>query len=412
MLKQVIIIGAGLAGLSAAKKLKEQNIPFVLLEAAERVGGKIDSITYDNGIYFELGPQFFNNDMHAFNQLLSVANIPVVETALDSNSIEVDDYRRLDVTPIIQKLHTIEKTSLSEDIPLQTLYEKVITNEQDRRIIESYFCEILNIHPSQASAIASLESSNRYLSEQNDLLLQGAKPFKELTQYLASLFQEELFTNHLVNAIHKVNDYYEVHTTKQVFYAQAVIIAVPPTIACQIQFSESLKTHFMPALQSYVDGAIIKITWLYPQKFWQDKQPLNGVIYTSVPGVSVVDSSKKQEDARLTMFIGAEAAHEFATLNTQTRLQQATALLKQYFGEIAHSYTNVQESIWVNHPYCGGGYSAKVKFDGLIDAPKILRTPHENIVFASSEVALKFPNFMEGAIQAGYNAVDKLKFKK
>ncbi|MCH7322146.1 FAD-dependent oxidoreductase [Solibacillus sp. MA9] len=412
MLKQVIIIGAGLAGLSAAKKLKEQNIPFVLLEAAERVGGKIDSITFDNGIYFELGPQFFNNDMHAFKQLLSAANIPVVETALDSNSIEVDDYRRLDVTPIIQKLHTIEKTSLSEDIPLQTLYEKVITNEQDRRIIESYFCEILNIHPSQASAIASLESSNRYLSEQNDLLLQGAKPFKELTQYLASLFQEELYTNHPVYAIHKVNDYYEVHTTKQVFYAQTVIIALPPTIACKIQFSEKLKTHFMPALQSYVDGAIIKITWLYPQKFWQDKQPLNGVIYTSVPGVSVVDSSKKQEDARLTMFIGAEAAHEFATLNTPTRLQQATTLLEQYFGEIVHSYTNVQESIWVNHPYCGGGYSAKVKFDGLIDAPMILRTPHENIVFASSEIALKFPNFMEGAIQAGYNAVDKLILKK
>lgn len=55
MHKQVIIIGAGLAGLSAAKKLKEQNTPFVLLEATERIGGKIDSITHENGHYFELG---------------------------------------------------------------------------------------------------------------------------------------------------------------------------------------------------------------------------------------------------------------------------------------------------------------------------------------------------------------------
>ncbi|KMY52107.1 flavin monoamine oxidase family protein [Peribacillus loiseleuriae] len=412
MHKQVIIIGAGLAGLSAAKKLKEQNTPFVLLEATERIGGKIDSITHENGHYFELGPQFINDDMHAFNQLLSEANIPVAETALDSELIEVDDHSKLDATPIFQKLHAIEEDSLSEDVPLQTLYEEFITNEQDRRILESYFCEILNIHPSQASTIASFESSKRYISEQNDLLLQGAKPFKELTHYLASLFQEELLTNHPVIAIHKVNDGYEVHTKKQVFYVQAVIIAVPPTIASQIQFSESLNTHFMPALQSYVNGAIIKITWLYPRKFWQDKQPLHGVIYTSVPGVSVVDSSKKQEDARLTMFIGAGTAQEFANLDATTRLQKATALLERYFGKIAHGYTDVQESVWVNHPYYGGGYSAKVKFGGLIDAPEILRTPHENVVFASSELALKFPNFMEGAIQAGYTAVDELKLKK
>ncbi len=412
MQKQVIVIGAGLAGLSAAKKLKEQNIPFVLLEATERVGGKIDSVTHDNGYYFELGPQFFNDDMHAFNQLLSEAHIPVVETALDRESIEVDDYRKLDVSTIFQELHTIEEVPLTEDVPLQTLYEKVITNEQERRIVKSYFCEILNIQPSQVSAIASIASNKRYISEQNDLLLQGAKPFKMLTQYLASLFQEELFTNHPVTAIRKMNDGYEVHTKKQVFHANAVIIAVPPTIASQIQFSDSLVTHFMPALRSYLDGAIIKITWLYPRKFWQDKQLLHGIIYTSVPGVSVVDSSKKQEDARLTMFIGAQIAQEFDKVDATIRLQKATALLKQYFGEIANNYMDVQESVWVNHPYCGGGYSAKVKFGGLIDAPEILRTPHENVVFASSEVALKFPNFMEGAIQAGYTAVDELKLKK
>ena len=295
MQKQVIIIGAGLAGLSAAKKLKEQNIPFVLLEATERVGGKVDSVTHDNGNYFELGPQFFNDDMHAFNQLLSAAHIPVAETALDNKSIEVDDQLKRDIAPIMQKLYAIEEVSLSTMFRYKLLYEKFITNEQDRRIIESYFCEILNIHPSQSSAIASLKSSNRYLSEQNDLLLQGAKPFKELIHYLTSLFQEELFTNHPVKAIHKMKDGYEVHTDKQVFYAHAVIIAVPPTIASQIQLSGSLNTHFMPALQSYVDGAIIKITWLYPRKFWQDKQPLHGVIYSSVPGISVVDSSKKKE---------------------------------------------------------------------------------------------------------------------
>lgn len=411
MHKQVVIIGAGLAGLSAAKKLKERTIPFVLLEASERAGGKVDSITHDNGHYFELGPQFFNNDMHAFNQLLSEAIIPVVETALDSESIEVDDHLKLDVGLLFKKLDAIEE-DLSEDVPLQTVYEKNIANAQDRRILESYFCEILNIHPSQVSTIAFFESSKRYLSEQNDLLLQGEKPFKELICYLASLFQEELFTNHPVTAIQKVKDGYEVHTKKQVFYAQAVIIAVPPTVASNIQFSESLNTHFVPALQSYVDGAIIKITWIYPRKFWQDKQPLNGVIYTSVPGVSVVDSSKKKEDARLTMFIGAGAAQELADLDAQTRLQKAIALLERFFGKIAHSYTDVQESIWVKHPYCGGGYSAKVKFGGLVDAPEILRTPYENVVFASSELALKFPNFMEGAIQAGYNAVDELKFKK
>ena len=43
---------------------------------------------------------------------------------------------------------------------------------------------------------------------------------------------------------------------------------------------------------------------------------------------------------------------------------------------------------------------------------KFLRTPHENVVFASTELALEFPNFMEGAIQAGYTAADELKLKK
>lgn len=205
MHKQVIIIGAGLAGLSAAKKLKERNIPFLLLEAAKRVGGKIDSITHNNEHYFELGPQFFNDDMHAFNKLLTEAKIPVAETALDKEMIEVDDYLKVDVAPVFQKLSAIEEIHLSKDVPLQTLYEKGITSEQERRIIESYYCEILNIHPSQLSSIATIQNGKRYMSEQNDLLLQGAKPFKELTQYLASLFQKEIFTNHPVTAIHKLS---------------------------------------------------------------------------------------------------------------------------------------------------------------------------------------------------------------
>ncbi|QOY35586.1 FAD-dependent oxidoreductase [Anaerobacillus isosaccharinicus] len=77
---EVVIIGAGFAGLAAAFELKKQNISFVVLEARNRPGGRVYSIKTADGVTIDMGAQWIDKDHHRINKLLSQFKLKTVST--------------------------------------------------------------------------------------------------------------------------------------------------------------------------------------------------------------------------------------------------------------------------------------------------------------------------------------------
>ncbi|MFE8697395.1 flavin monoamine oxidase family protein [Cytobacillus sp. FJAT-53684] len=408
----VIIIGAGLAGLSAAKVLNEKGVNFKIIEAASRAGGKVlSSERMDR--YFELGAQFVNEDMTEMTGLIKAAGMEIKRTDITENSVEIDEITKKAVDRFLNDIQKeLNAEMKAKDERLSNLYEKRIKDNHLIKIIRSYHSELLNINPKYLSSKAVVDSSERYLSKKSDLTHQASGPLSNLILYLEGISQDRIVYNEPVKEVFETDKGYSVRSVKNEYKANAVIVAIPPTAASRIVYSPNLKSHFQEALNSYTDGAIIKITWVYEKAFWhrylveEKVKRLKGVIYTNPEGIAVVDSSKAEEESRLTMFIGADIAKMLAKRDKAQRLEFALRLLIDVFGEKARNYVDAEERIWVEDPYCGGGYSAKIHYGGLYNAADLLREAYHKLIFSSSEIAHSFPHFMEGAVRSGKYAAN------
>ncbi|KGA95948.1 hypothetical protein AJ85_19620 [Alkalihalobacillus alcalophilus ATCC 27647 = CGMCC 1.3604] len=372
----VIIVGAGLAGLSAAKILKEKGINYKVIEANSRPGGKVfSSYSTERPGYFELGAQFLNKDMTEMVELIKRSGMEILETDVTEDAVEIDEIKKISVDSIIEEVEKDLFIQIDQkDERLFELYKKRIKDNHIQKIISSYHSELFNINPKNLSSKALLDAKEKYLSTQSDLTHQASGPLNHLVLSLEKISKDKIVYDEPVNEVLETEKGYKIRSVNHEYTSDAVILAIPPTAASRLTYSPNLNHHFEKALYSYSDGAIIKMTWAYKKPFWHEYvvegelKRLKGVIYTESQGVSVIDSSKVGDESRLTMFIGADIAKRLAMKSKAQRIEYALERLHDVFGEVARNYLDMEECVWVNDPYCGGGYSAKVHFNGLYNA--------------------------------------------
>lgn len=419
MPKTIIIAGAGLAGLSAAHALTEAGYQPVVLEASDRIGGKIKSeLQKDESSFVERGAQLVNPDMTEVVQLAAKAGFSLVRTGASDNGVLIQVPERKVVEEPVEdheeQLELMQIETERHDIPLTDLFKKLELKEKDKRVISSMYGELLNVEPHLVSAAGFLSMNDRYPSEKEDTTHQINGPLSELTRYLEKQLRKDIYYNEPVKEIISTPDGVKVITKENVWEADGVVAAVPPSIGSRLKFSSMADKHFREALESYVNGSIIKITWQYEEAFWT-KLDINGeekavseVIYTNPDGVTVIDSSMRGVNARLTMFIGAATAESMAAESQENLFDEAESWLAEAVGPDSGKYIHRTSESWVNHPWCGGGYGDSIRIGHMIKPYNVLREPYGRIVFASSELSDTFPHFMEGALRAGRAAAGRM----
>src|SRR5690606_1723610 len=88
----VIIIGAGLAGLAAALKLKKRNISYTIIEARSRIGGRVFSHQIDPQLIIELGGEWIGDSHTRMQELCSDFGIDLQDNRFDSHLIFKENY--------------------------------------------------------------------------------------------------------------------------------------------------------------------------------------------------------------------------------------------------------------------------------------------------------------------------------
>lgn len=411
----VVIIGAGMSGLAAATQLDQANIDFCLIEAQDRVGGRIETEYTDEGYIVEHGAQALNTDMQKLFSALTQSGLRPVPLP-NIGRYRSDGADGETAIAAFRKMETLFEKPNRDDAELALLYNDPEKSAADRLSLLSLEPEMRSLITSQVEELWGLpmhelqfshavDIFERYDSDREDWEFHVQEGLSALTTSLAEKLGDRLVLETPVQSVEVSSDSAVIDTVTGSIKAKAVIVAAPPTIAKKFM---SPSHWSQPALQAYQAGDMIKMTLCYDRAFWRDVGNSGMSSSISLSGFATADTSlKKHGQPRLAVFIGGPNARHLAGLTREQRWEQIQQPLVRLFGSSAADPVAQFERIWVDDPWVGGGYNAHVAAGKMRAPDAVLRKMQDRVTFACAEIATRFPGYIEGAMDEGQKAAGR-----
>lgn len=444
-----VIVGAGLAGLTAARDLAEAGQDIQVLEARNRVGGR--TLTHPDGV--ELGAQVVGPSQHSVLALardLGVSTFPVhgagkrvfedrrgrvhrfrgavpwaTPLALadaGQGALRLDRLaRRVDVDapwataaarrPDHADLDTPRATPAARRLDEQsfaTWLRRNVRTRTGRDVLRLACRAVFAVEPAEVSLLHVLfymrcADGWRSLVEteggaQQDLLTGGAQALSlRLAERLAGRVHLERPVHDIAQDDHGV--------TVDGLRARRVVVAVPPPLAARIRFDPPLPALRDQLTQRAAMGTAIKCIAIYDEPFWR-ADGLNGQA-ASLPGPVqfAFDSSPPAGRPGLLIgFLDADAARRLGAAPAAERREAVLGAFARLFGPPANRPAGWIEHDWSADPWSRGCYAAVMPPGGWTSFGAALRRPAGRVHWAGTETATRWAGYMDGAVGSGRRA--------
>jgi len=446
----VAVVGGGLAGLTAARDIAAAGKSVVVLEARDRVGGRVVNLKLAGGGVTEGGGEFIGptqNRIKALADSLGVETFPTFNTG--KNLLYKDGTRTPYATDgILGAVPPIDIAGLANAAAVQAMLDDMATKvpvdapwtaekavEWDSQTFESWLrkhavipsakflldvacTSIFSAQPSELSllfvlfyiAAAGDESTPGTLERLTDTA-NGAQERRfvggsgQVPLKLAELLGNKVVLGAPVRSIAASGGRLTVTADSLTVSARRVIVAVPPPLAARIQYDPLL-----PALRDQLSqrmpmGSIGKAIAVYDTPFWR-ADGLNGQVVSDTGTVrSTFDNSPP--DASFGALMGFIEADEMRELDSASVDEVKAAVLKDfalYFGDKAKTPTSFVLQRWNNEAYSRGGPVAYGPPGLLTKYGTALRTPANGIHWAGTETSGHWMGYMDGAVRSGERA--------
>ncbi|MBZ9657128.1 flavin monoamine oxidase family protein [Phyllobacterium lublinensis] len=401
----VVVVGAGFAGLSAATELQRAGVDFVVLEAQDRAGGRVEAANSLGG-FFDTGGQFLCDDMPEVMALARKHGKTLVETPARGRAVvlphESGDIGRGSAGSFAlrqQMRHTDPDDPALESMSVRSWVEQQpadpLAREMFLCMIEGLWCQ-----PADRMPIWYLISNDRRITSQvSELQYFLHETMFSLADDMARSLPVVL--NAAVKGIETTPAAVLVRTATTIHAARQVILAVPPVMAARIAFNPPLAAETGRALAAWQSGLVIKVMLRYADAFWQQSGSDGSAMWLDPRGIYVCNASHDDGHPALVMFVAGSTAMEWHRLGPEGIRQAVLAKLAAALGPAAAQPLDVLVRDWTDDPWSGGGYSDVITDMSATDAEEVLRRGAPRIVFAPSEISPSFPGYVEGAIVAG-----------
>ncbi|TGQ67474.1 flavin monoamine oxidase family protein [Mesorhizobium sp. M00.F.Ca.ET.186.01.1.1] len=413
---EIVIVGAGFTGLSAALELKKAGIGFLLLEARGRVGGRVEALETGPGEPIDSGGQFLCQDMPELMALVRARGKTLVETHVDGAFVAqpampglAAERTYLGSMAIRDRMNGIEPG----DPAIAGLTVAAWLERQDdageakaafRSMIEGLWCLALEKVP----LWYLIGNDRRITNEAPELQYFLAETIHSLAEDLAGDLGDPVRLGTPVTRIEHGLGGIRAVTEKGTVEARAVLVAASPVMASRIAFSPPLPDALVAALGAWQGGTVIKIVVRYSRAFWRDKGLSGMVMWRDVPGLFVCDTSKDDKHPALVVFIGGPSAMEWRSYGQEGLRSRLATRLVEALGPEAANWTGFAIRYWFNDTGSVGGYSDLIVDMKATNAERTILVGAPPVYFASSELSPSFPGYIEGAIVAGRIAARKI----
>jgi len=431
-----VVVGAGLAGLVAANDLAAAGHDVIVLEARDRVGGRLLN-TEIGGEPNELGGQWvapYQSEMHA---LLAELGLESFHAYREGDSLYIDPAGALHryaageeplpaASAAAYEQAVAKLDALCAELDPEAPWEHPQAAELDGITFEQWLAA--EVDDTLARDFLRSNMAGGYMTKPADSFsLLGTAATVAGAGSVANLFEPDLclhsrivggsqliplrlaerLGNRVVldapaRTLRWSEDGVEVEAGGLTVHAQAAVVAVPPNVAGFIRFEPSLPAWRMRLHQALTQGDVIKILAVYDEPFWR-AEGLSGEGFAPYQLVREVYDNTPPAGAPgvLCTFLAGEKAQGAERLDPAERQRLVLEGFARYFGQRALDATEVIERDWSQEEWTRGAYAATFGIGGLARYGADLTRPVGPIQWACTDLAGVGHMHMEGAIRSG-----------
>ncbi|MFB6890268.1 flavin monoamine oxidase family protein [Kitasatospora sp. NPDC056327] len=454
--RSAVVVGAGIAGLTAAEGLASRGVAVTVLEARERVGGRTHGIEVAPGAWTDAGAAYLGARHTELITLIKELELHTTPTTMlgasrfalgcqgragGADGAEPDDghatrdgrfpplnavalgdlFDRLAeltaavrpeapwLTPDAERLDTLTAAEWAE---------QYLTHPDARLFFPLFLGEMMAADPAGVSVLHMafyLRSGGglRYLNAfeggaQQDRIEGGAHLLCErLAARLTARHRGAVRLGEAVRAVGQDADGVTVRTSQGAEYrADVAVVALPPLLADALDLGPEPPAR--RAGERTGRGCAVKVNLVYPSPVWREHGLSGWSVNAEGPLLSTVDDSPAGAAVGvLTGFVTGAEAHRYAALGP--REQRATAV-----AQAARLFPMLPEPVgfhvtdWVNDPYSKGCYAALFGPGDWLRLGPTLTAPHGRVHWAGTETSTEFFGLLEGAIRSGHRVVAEI----
>jgi monoamine oxidase len=439
-----VVVGAGMSGLAAARRLVAAGRKVAVCEAQRRVGGRIYTERLPDGTAVDLGGQWIGPTQDRIARLAVELGVATYRTHVAGSNLLHARGRSRAYRGTIPKVGPLALAALglamfrldamARTVPLDEpwraprarRWDHVTLDEWLRRNLPNQFARELftvgleTVYSCRLSEISLLHALFYIRSggkldlllateggAQQDRFLGGAQGVAE--RLAAKLPDGCLRLGAPVRKLSTEGDVVEVGTEAGALRARRVIVALAPPLAARIAYAPPLPGGRDQLTQRMALGTVIKCIAVYERAFWRARG-LSGQVLSDEGPVHVTFDASGPTGApgQLMGFIEAGPARRVAELPAAERRRQVIECFARYFGAEARAPVHYLEKSWADDEWARGCYVANPAPGAWTDFGPHLRRPIGRIHWAGTETATEWNGYIDGAIQAGERAADEV----
>ncbi|WP_431239316.1 flavin monoamine oxidase family protein [Mycolicibacterium aichiense] len=431
----VVVIGAGFAGLAAARELVKHGHEVLVLEGRDRVGGRSSTASLA-GVPVDLGGTFVGPTQDAVLALATELGCPTEPTYNQGANLirwrgKVRSYRGtiprlglLQLVDIARIQWQVERLGRNVDITkpwaspsakkldgttLGGWLHSVGASASSRDLLAVMSRVTWGAEPDQVSMLHAV----RYVKAAGGLdrmldVVGGAQQdhFPGGTQQIADAMAAELGDRVRLNAIATRIEWSDaavaVTSSAGVVEARRVIMAIPPAHRLNIDIAPAPPIGYQQLAQSWPQGALSKAYAAYPRPFWRDKGLSGQALSDQGPVFITFDVSPGDDGPGI--LLGFADSRGFDALGAEERREHALACFSALFGPDAENPIDYLDHRWGAETFAAGGPTAAVPPGAWTEFGHLLREPVGPLHWAGTETADEWTGFLDGAVRSGRRA--------